>query len=87
MNKQLKRTTLAVTGISLAGLGQAAFAGGQLGQDLGQRVGTQLSNVLGNELPQAVGSALPGGLGGAAAVTGLALVIGVQLVKRRNNKK
>ena len=67
-------------------LASTAMAGQPLGVTvsavLGTPVGTALSSVLG----VTVGSALPIGLGGAAAVTGLALVIGAQLIKRRGKK-
>lgn len=56
----------------------AALAGAPLGQ--------ALSNVLGGVLPAAVGTSLPVGIGGAALITGLGLIVGVQVIKRRNDR-
>lgn len=65
---------------------QAALAGVEAGRPVGIEVGEILSNTVGTALPEAVGSVLPIGLGGVAAIGAVSLVIGVQLIKRKNQK-
>ncbi|MEQ8263443.1 MAG: hypothetical protein RKE50_07780 [Pseudohaliea sp.] len=60
---------------------EAALAGGAA--PLGTRLGTDLGQALSSVLPEALGSALPGGIGGIAGVAAIALILGAQLVKRR----
>jgi hypothetical protein len=50
----------------------------------GFSLGTPLGGVLGVRLPVDLGTALPVGLGGVAAVGAISLILGVQLLKRRN---
>jgi predicted MFS family arabinose efflux permease len=61
-------------------------AGTVAGDSLGLALGNSLSAVLGGVLPQALGSALPLGIGGAAGIAALSLIMGVQLIKRKNKK-
>lgn len=60
---------------------EAAVAGEAV--PLGLRLGTDLGQALSSVLPEALGSALPGGIGGIAGVAAIALILGAQLVKRR----
>ena len=62
---------------------QPALAAVAVGNPVGTAVGDALGSVVGVDLSAAVGGALPIGLGGVAAIAGLSLIIGVQLVKRR----
>jgi len=60
---------------------EAALAGDAA--PLGTRLGVDLGEALSSVLPEALGAALPGGIGGIAAVAAIALILGAQLVKRR----
>ncbi len=52
-------------------------------QPVGTRVGDPLGVFLSVDLPVALGGALPIGLGGVASIAAVALVLGVQLIRRR----
>ncbi|MDX1733043.1 MAG: hypothetical protein R3228_01705 [Halioglobus sp.] len=64
----------------------ASFILAAPGAFAGPTLGIPLSQVLGGALPADVGASLPVGLGGAAALTGLGLIVGAQLIKRRNKR-
>jgi hypothetical protein len=55
-------------------IAQQSLAGGELGIGLGEPLGT------------VAGSALPMGIGGIAGIAALSLIIGAQLIKRKNKK-
>ena len=59
-------------------IAQQSLAGVEAGADLGLRMGDPLGSV--------VGSSLPMGIGGIAGIAALSLIIGAQLIKRRNKK-
>jgi hypothetical protein len=62
--------------VALSTTAQMSLAGRPLGVDLGSELGTQLGSV--------VGQSLPVGLGGIVGITAISLIIGIQLVKRKN---
>lgn len=64
----------------------AAFAVLPLGRPLGVDLGESLAAALSFTLPAPLGGALPVGLGGAAALSALGLVVGVQLIRRRQKQ-
>ena len=60
-----------------------SMAGGEVGLRVGFPVGRAVGEVVGSILPAAVGGALPLEFGGIAAIAGLSLIIGTQLIKRK----
>ena len=59
-------------------IAQQSLAGVEAGADLGFRMGDPLGSV--------AGSSLPMGIGGIAGIAALSLIIGAQLIKRKNKK-
>ena len=82
MNEQRIGTMVRLAAVPALLSGTAAMAGVPAGITVSAVVGTPV----GAALSAVLGSALPIGLGGAAAVTGLGLIIGVQLIRRRGRK-
>ena len=86
MNDKRLATAARLAGLPALLLASTAMAGQPAGITVSAVVGTPVGNALGAVLAPILGSALPVGLGGAAAITGLGLIIGVQLIKRRGKK-
>ncbi|MDS4021396.1 MAG: hypothetical protein RKR03_12930 [Candidatus Competibacter sp.] len=60
-----------------------AMAEQAVGTPVGTVVGTVVGNAVGSTLGGSLGGALPVGIGGVAAIAALGLVLGVQLIKRK----
>jgi hypothetical protein len=59
-------------------IAQQSLAGVETGADLGFPMGETVGSI--------AGSSLPMGIGGIAGIAALSLIIGAQLIKRKNKK-
>ncbi len=69
------------------GFTAAAALGASLPSLAGQPIPIPLGTALGVQLSAVLGLPLPASIGGLAAIGGVALIIGAQLIKRKNGKK
>ena len=86
MNQKRFGTLVRLGAVPALLFASSAIAGQTVGVTAGAVVGTPVGVVVSAVLGSTVGTALPIGLGGAAAITGLGLIVGVQLIRRRGRK-
>ncbi len=80
------KTSMLVAVLILVSAAQPAMAVVPVGTPVGSVVGVFVGNALGIDLGAALGSALPVGGGGVMVIGALALVFGVQLIRRKQKR-
>ena len=77
------KTNIPVAILALLAAAQPAMAEQAVGNPVGTAVSAVVGSVVGINVGASVGGALPVGIGGVAAIAALGLVLGVQLIKRK----